>query len=165
MTDNRTLLLTWIALLVLLSITAGSSRIDLGWANVTINLAAAAAKALLIMLFFMQLSKASTLTRLAAGAMVLWLGMPRRYHTYPPEFQIWHVLSSAGAALLAIGYLMPLFYLGWSLFRGGRAPGNPWGATGLEWKTASPPPPHNFREPPVVTGPPYAYPLSPETNG
>jgi len=75
MTDNRTLLLTWIALLVLLSITAGSSRIDLGWANVTINLAAAAIKALLIVLFFMQLSKGSTLTRLAAGAMILWLGI------------------------------------------------------------------------------------------
>ena len=75
MTENRIFLLTWIALLVLLSITAGSSQIDLGWANLTINLAVAAAKALLIMLFFMQLSEGSTLTRLAAGAMVLWLGI------------------------------------------------------------------------------------------
>jgi cytochrome c oxidase subunit 1 len=88
-----------------------------------------------------------------------FLGMPRRYHSYPPEFQFWNDLSSAGAMVLAIGYLMPLFYLGWSLFRGKPAPANPWNATGLEWQTSSPPPPHNFDEPPVVTGPPYAYPL------
>jgi heme/copper-type cytochrome/quinol oxidase subunit 1 len=27
------------------------------------------------------------------------LGMPRRYHVYPPEFQVWHVMSSAGASI------------------------------------------------------------------
>jgi cytochrome c oxidase subunit 1 len=85
-----------------------------------------------------------------------YLGMPRRYHAYPPEFQVWHDLSSAGAALLAVGYLMPLFYLGWSLFRGARAPDNPWDATGIEWQTRSPPPAHNFDRPPVVR-PPYDY--------
>ncbi|HTN62250.1 MAG TPA: cytochrome c oxidase subunit I [Devosia sp.] len=88
-----------------------------------------------------------------------FLGMPRRYHTYPPEFQVWHVLSSAGAVVLAFGYLMPLCYLGWSFFRGPLAPDNPWGATGLEWQTTSPPPPHNFDVAPEVTGPPYAYEL------
>jgi cytochrome c oxidase subunit 1 len=86
-----------------------------------------------------------------------YLGMPRRYHVYPPEFAFWHELSSAGAVVLALGYLMPLFYLGWSLFYGVRAPANPWGATGLEWQTASPPPPHNFEEMPTVTEPPYQY--------
>ena len=50
------------------------------------------------------------------------LGMPRRYHVYPPEFQVWNVLSSAGASILAVAYLLPLFYLGWSLFFGRRAP-------------------------------------------
>jgi cytochrome c oxidase subunit 1 len=84
-------------------------------------------------------------------------GMPRRYHEYPPEFQTLNVLSSAGAVTLAIGYLLPLLYLTWSLFRGERAPGNPWGATGLEWQTPSPPPPHNFATIPTVKAPPYAY--------
>jgi cytochrome c oxidase subunit 1 len=88
-----------------------------------------------------------------------FLGMPRRYHTYPDAFQIWHVLSSAGAVVLALGYLMPLGYLTWSLFRGPKAPDNPWGATGLEWQTSSPPPVHNFDAPPEVTGPPYDYKL------
>jgi cytochrome c oxidase subunit 1 len=84
-------------------------------------------------------------------------GMPRRYHEYPPEFAALNLLSSAGALLLALGYLLPLAYLGWSLFRGKAAPANPWDATGLEWQTASPPPVHNFEQPPVVATPPYAY--------
>src|SRR5207302_4395991 len=69
-----------------------------------------------------------------------YLGMPRRYHAYPPEFQVFHVLSTAGASILGIGYLMPLVYFVWSLYFGKKAERNPWGATGLEWKTASPPP-------------------------
>src|SRR5699024_652643 len=64
-----------------------------------------------------------------------YAGMPRRYHEYPPEFEVWHALSSAGAVVLAIGYLLPLWYLSASIFRGPRASANPWGATGLEWRT------------------------------
>src|SRR6201991_1037439 len=67
-----------------------------------------------------------------------FLGMPRRYHVYPPEFQVLHVLSSAGASLLALGYLLPLVYLLWSLRYGEPAGPNPWGATGLEWTVPSP---------------------------
>jgi cytochrome c oxidase subunit 1 len=86
-----------------------------------------------------------------------YLGMPRRYHEYPPEFQVLNVLSSAGASVLAAGYLLPLFYLLWSLRYGPRAGPNPWRATGLEWQTASPPPVTNFATIPVVTAPPYQY--------
>jgi cytochrome c oxidase subunit 1 len=93
-----------------------------------------------------------------------YLGMPRRYHSYPPEFQDLNVLSSAGATILAAGYLLPLFYLTWSLLRGERASANPWGATGLEWKTSSPPPSENFAVTPVVTEPPYNYPLREATH-
>ena len=88
-----------------------------------------------------------------------YLGMPRRYHSYPPEFEVLNVLSSAGATILAVGYLLPLAYLTWSLFYGERASANPWNATGLEWRTASPPPTENFEVTPVVTAPPYDYPL------
>jgi cytochrome c oxidase subunit I len=86
-----------------------------------------------------------------------YLGMPRRYASYPPEFQVLNVLSSAGATILAAAYLLPLCYLVWSLFYGERATANPWRATGLEWRTASPPPTVNFRETPVVTRGPYEF--------
>jgi cytochrome c oxidase subunit 1 len=91
-----------------------------------------------------------------------YLGMPRRYHAYPEEFQIFNVLSTAGASILAVGYLLPFVYLIWSLKKGARAGDNPWRATGLEWQTPSPPPTHNFITTPVVTTAPYEYTL--ETN-
>jgi cytochrome c oxidase subunit I len=86
-----------------------------------------------------------------------YLGMPRRYYAYPPQWQDWHVLSSAGASILAVAYALPLFYFGWSLFWGERAGANPWRATGLEWLTASPPPADNFPRTPVVKAAPYRY--------
>ncbi|KAA5541808.1 cytochrome c oxidase subunit I [Roseiconus nitratireducens] len=85
------------------------------------------------------------------------LGNPRRYHTYPDEFQVFHVMSSLGATILGIGYLLPCCYLLWSLKFGRRASNDPWHATGLEWRTTSPPPKHNFLSQPTVSGPPYAY--------
>ena len=86
-----------------------------------------------------------------------YLGMPRRYAAYPPEFQMLNVLSTAGASILGVGYVMPLLYLLWSWRYGKPAPANPWRATGLEWKTPSPPPKHNFEVTPEVTGPAYDY--------
>ena len=86
-----------------------------------------------------------------------YMGMPRRYHAYPEEFQILNVLSSAGATILGLGYLLPLIYFTWSMRYGERASDNPWGAYGLEWETSSPPPTFNFDEPPVVTTEAYDY--------
>jgi cytochrome c oxidase subunit 1 len=86
-----------------------------------------------------------------------YLGMPRRYHMYPEEFQVLHVLSSAGASILAVGYLLVAIYLIASLYNGKEAGDNPWHATGLEWTTQSPPIPHNFDVPPVVTEGAYEY--------
>lgn len=80
-----------------------------------------------------------------------YLGMPRRYHSYPPEFQVLNVMSSAGATILGAGYLMPLIYFIWSMRYGPHASANPWQAVGLEWQTTSPPPTENFLTPPVVT--------------
>jgi cytochrome c oxidase subunit 1 len=86
-----------------------------------------------------------------------YLGMPRRYYHYPPEFQVLNVLSTAGASILGVGYILPLLYLIWSIKYGRSAGPNPWHATGLEWQTPSPPPVENFEETPVVTAEPYAY--------
>jgi cytochrome c oxidase subunit I len=86
-----------------------------------------------------------------------YMGMPRRYHAYPEEFQVLNVLSTAGASILALGYVIPLFYLLWSLKYGADAPANPWKATGLEWRTTSPPPTFNFTKQPVITEECYHY--------
>jgi cytochrome c oxidase subunit 1 len=86
-----------------------------------------------------------------------YLGMPRRYYQYAPEFQVLNVMSTAGASIMAVGYILPLFYLIWSLKWGKPAGSNPFRATGLEWTTTSPPPTDNFLETPVVTSEPYAY--------
>ena len=89
--------------------------------------------------------------------MVGYLGMPRRYAVYPAEFQVLNVMSSAGASILGVGYLIPLVYLIWSMRYGPVAGPNPWGAKGLEWETPSPPPTTNFEITPVVTEEAYAY--------
>jgi len=87
-----------------------------------------------------------------------YLGMPRRYHSYGEDFQFLHVLSSAGAAILAVAYILPFFYLLWSLRYGPIADDDPWDAAGLEWRTSSPPPTHNFTETPIVDFEAYEYP-------
>ncbi len=86
-----------------------------------------------------------------------YMGMPRRYHAYPPEFQVFNVLSSAGATVLGLGYLLPFSYFMWSLFRGKKSGPNPWNASGLEWQMQSPPIPENFAITPVMTHDAYEY--------
>ena len=93
--------------------------------------------------------------------LVGYLGMPRRYAMYAPEFQVWNVLSTAGATILGIGYLIPLIYLTWSLKNGPIAGMNPWGARGLEWEIPSPPPTENFTTTPIVTHGTHQYAPSP----
>ena len=86
-----------------------------------------------------------------------YMGMPRRYHAYPAEFQVLNVLSSAGASILGLGYLIPFCYLLWSLKYGPKAPPNPWGSPGLEWQIESPPRTENFEVTPVITHEAYTY--------
>jgi cytochrome c oxidase subunit I len=88
-----------------------------------------------------------------------YMGMPRRYwdYSHSPEFQVLNVLSTAGATILAVGYLLPMVYFLWSMRYGKPAPANPWGASGLEWMTQSPPTTFNFDETPQVTWEAYDY--------
>src|SRR5262249_31317922 len=76
---------------------------------------------------------------------------------YPAEYQVLNVLSTAGSTILAVGYLLPMVYFLWSMRYGKVADANPWGAAGLEWMTASPPPTFNFAETPEVTWEAYQY--------
>ncbi len=82
-------------------------------------------------------------------------GMPRRYYNYLPEFQDLHQLSTVGAYMLGIGFLMTATYLIKSLRKKPDAPANPWGSRTLEWTLPSPPPYYNFHTTPVVTRGPY----------
>ena len=86
-----------------------------------------------------------------------YLGMPRRYHAYPDEFQVLNVMSSAGASVLGLGYALPVLYFLYSLKKGAIAGPNPWGSSTLEWTMQSPPLTENFTEVPEVTGEPYEY--------
>jgi cytochrome c oxidase subunit 1 len=87
-----------------------------------------------------------------------YMGMPRRYHSYPEEWWALNLLSSAGSSILAVGYLLPAIYLTWSLKYGRIAEKNPWGARGLEWELVDTlPHPHNFERVPIVTRAAYDY--------
>jgi len=86
-----------------------------------------------------------------------YMGMPRRYHSYVDHFQVLNVMSTAGASVLGVGYLLPMIYFVWSLKYGEKAPANPWPGSGLEWQTSSPPPTENFKETPVVTWEAYEF--------
>ncbi len=88
-----------------------------------------------------------------------YLGMPRRYHAYPEDalWQVLNVMSTAGATVLGVGYILPMIYLTWSMRYGKKAAWNPWPASGLEWMTDSPPPTENFEKTPVVTWEPYDF--------
>jgi cytochrome c oxidase subunit 1 len=83
-------------------------------------------------------------------------GMPRRYAQYDPEFQLMHQLSTIGAFILGLGLFVAAGVLLHSLFKGRKAPANPWGGDTLEWHCESPPPYYNFLRPPAVKDP-YDY--------
>ena len=80
-------------------------------------------------------------------------GMPRRYASYDPEFQIFHQWSTFGAFILGIGIVISFVVLVHAAFRGKRCGSNPFRAASLEWQTSSPPDFHNFIHKPVMTDP------------
>jgi cytochrome c oxidase subunit 1 len=80
------------------------------------------------------------------------IGMPRRVYTYPPGlgWDLWNLVATIGAYLIAISALLFVFNVIRSLRSGARAGDDPWQAPDLEWATSSPPPPHNFTYLPIV---------------
>ena len=84
-------------------------------------------------------------------------GMPRRYYDYLPRFQTLHVVATVGSWFLVAGILLMFFNMLRALKTGEKAPADPWGGVTLEWTIASPPPPENFHELPVITGRPYDF--------
>lgn len=84
-------------------------------------------------------------------------GMPRRYFNYIDQFQGFHQVSTIGAFILGIGFLLVFYNLVKSIYTGEKAPPNPWNSRALEWQVATPAPPHNFDHLPVIVHGPYDY--------
>jgi cytochrome c oxidase subunit 1 len=84
-------------------------------------------------------------------------GMPRRYYSYPEEYQWLNVLSTGGSNILALGLFIALWYLVMALIKGPKAPDDPWASRSTEWRTTSPPPKHNFEHEPKFVHGPYDY--------
>jgi cytochrome c oxidase subunit I len=82
------------------------------------------------------------------------IGMPRRIYTYPAGvgWELWNLVSSIGAFGIGLAVLLFAVNAVRSLRRPATAPGDPWDGRTLEWRTSSPPPPHNFDEIPPVFG-------------
>ncbi|SRR5579884_954668 len=81
-------------------------------------------------------------------------GMPRRVFTYPEGmgWDLWNMVASIGAYLMAFGVLLFIHNAAVSLRRGQPAGGDPWDGRTLEWSIPSPPPAYNFATIPVVHG-------------
>lgn len=87
-----------------------------------------------------------------------WLGMPRRYYDYLPEYQIYHVISTIGSWILVPALFTMFGYLAYALLKGAKVTEkNIWGGETLEWQIATPPVHENFIDIPVVTESPYQY--------
>jgi cytochrome c oxidase subunit 1 len=86
-----------------------------------------------------------------------YMGMPRRYYHYLPQFETLHRIATVGSWIMVIGISILIINLIVSLKKGKKAPANPWGAATLEWTVSSPPPTENFHEIPVVSAGPYDF--------
>jgi len=86
-----------------------------------------------------------------------YLGMPRRYYDYLPEFQNLHQLATVGSWVLIAGILIMFTNLFIAMRSGKKAGANPWGGMTLEWTVPSPPPMTNFVKLPTVKYAPYEY--------
>ena len=86
-----------------------------------------------------------------------YMGMPRRYFDYLPEFTTLQQISTVGSWLMGITMIVIFTNLIYSAVKGKKASSNPWGGVTLEWQTSSPPPLHNFNRHVEVTHEPYDF--------
>ncbi|NUQ81718.1 MAG: cbb3-type cytochrome c oxidase subunit I [Bacteroidetes bacterium] len=86
-----------------------------------------------------------------------YMGMPRRYYDYVPDFYIPNLISTMGSWFLYAGIILMLVNLWRGLKNGAPAPDNPWGGVTMEWKIQSPPTYENFDKDPVFTDGPYKF--------
>ena len=87
-----------------------------------------------------------------------WLGMPRRYYDYLPEFHIYHLISTIGSWILVTGILIMFGNLIKALLSSKKfTEKNPWGGETLEWQVDTPPIHENFIDIPTVYAAPYEY--------
>lgn len=86
-----------------------------------------------------------------------YMGMPRRYYDYLPQFTTLQRISTVGSWILVGTILFVFGYLLHALRKGKKATSNPWGGVTLEWHIQSPPTVENFEEIPVITHKPYDF--------
>jgi cytochrome c oxidase subunit 1 len=86
-----------------------------------------------------------------------WMGMPRRYYDYLPQFHTGHFISTIGSWILITGIIIMLYNFIRTLLTGEKAGTNPWGGATLEWQTSTPPPFENFEKIPKVKKDPYDF--------
>lgn len=69
------------------------------------------------------------------------LGMPRRVYTYPAGMglEVYNFVSTVGAFVLALGFVVFVFDVLYTIRYGPEASRNPWGGDSLEWSLPSPP--------------------------
>ena len=81
-------------------------------------------------------------------------GMPRRIYTYADNmgWDFWNGVTTGGALILVLGFLLVMDNIGRHWKNGGPAPSDPWDGRTLEWSIPSPPPENNFEEIPIVRG-------------
>ncbi len=86
-----------------------------------------------------------------------YMGMPRRYYDYLPQFTVYQEISTVGSWILVGTIFFIIGYLIHALLKGKKATSNPWGGVTLEWHIPSPPPLENFAVIPTVTHEPYDF--------
>ncbi|MBU1678660.1 MAG: cytochrome c oxidase subunit I, partial [Bacteroidetes bacterium] len=86
-----------------------------------------------------------------------YMGMPRRYYDYLPQFADLQLISTIGSWLMGLTLILIITNIVSAIIKGKKSEENPWGGVTLEWHTSSPPPLENFEVIPEVKHEPYDF--------